>query len=136
MKKKAKVTGIFAATVVTLSAMALQASEIKHANRIQHKGDAAELSRMAKIPMESAIITALQKVPGSAMRAELENENGQLVYTIEVAATDHQTMDVMVDADNGLILKVDQDQQDKEWKDMEENDGEHENHDGQGEKEE
>ena len=135
MKKTAMVTGIFAATVITLSGMALQAGEIKQNDRIQHKNDVAELSQMAKIPMENAITAALKKVPGSAMRAELENEKGQLVYNIEVAATDHKTMDVRVDAGNGAILKVEQDRQDHKVKDMEENDGDHENHDGQNEKE-
>jgi hypothetical protein len=48
------------------------------------------------------------------LRAELENENGYLVYGIEIAKTDHQIVEVKVDAGDGKILKVENDRKEKE----------------------
>lgn len=57
-------------------------------------------------------LTPLNQVPGKVLKAELENENGYLVYGVEIVKADKQIADVKVDAGNGKILKVDVDQKD------------------------
>jgi uncharacterized membrane protein YkoI len=80
---------------------------------------------MAKMSIDNAINAALKEVPGKAVRAELENEDGFLVYGVEIAKTDHQFVDVKVDAGNGKVLKIDQDQADKEGHEREDSDRGH-----------
>jgi uncharacterized membrane protein YkoI len=71
-------------------------------------------AEMAKIPLTAAVNAALKEVPGIALRAELENENGYLVYGVEVVKTDNVITDVKIDAGNGKILKIETDQKDQE----------------------
>ena len=76
--------------------------------------------------MDSAINIALAQVPGKVLRAELENENGYLVYGVEIVKTEHQIMDVKVDAGNGKILKIEQDRSDSEDQEREDSDSDYE----------
>ena len=67
----------------------------------------------AKISLAQAVTTAEQHVGGRASRAELENENGRLVYGVEVA-DNTKTTDVKVDAIDGSIVSAQTDQADHE----------------------
>ena len=69
----------------------------------------AELAKQAKITEEQATKTALEKVPGTVNEVELEDENGTIVYEIEVVSTDGTQQDVKVDAQTGKIVKVEAD---------------------------
>ena len=80
----------------------------------------ATLAKQATITEEEAIKTALEKVPGTVQKVELEDEDGTVVYGIEVKAKDASVQDVKVDAKTGKIIKVEND--DKNGK--EENDNE------------
>jgi hypothetical protein len=63
----------------------------------------ADLSSLAGITADSAAAAALQANPGTtANKVELDNENGCLVYSIELS----NGLDVKVDAGNGAILHV------------------------------
>jgi uncharacterized membrane protein YkoI len=87
---------------------------------------------LAKISLDSAMNAALKQVPGKVLRIELENENGYLVYGIEIVKTDHQIVDVKVDAGNGKILKTDYDHEDKEDHKREDSDSGHEEEEREG----
>ena len=64
-------------------------------------GEAAALAGQAKISVEEAKAAALAANPGATVvKAELDNENGALVYSIELS----NGSDVKVDAGNGAIL--------------------------------
>lgn len=76
------------------------------------ENDAALLSQ-AKISLPQAIAAAERHIQGKAVRAELEDENGTLVYGVEVTHGT-QTMDVKVDINNGRILSTQTDQADHE----------------------
>ena len=69
----------------------------------------AELAKQAKITEEQATKIALEKVPGTVNEVELEDENGTIVYGIEVVSTDGTQQDVKVDAQTGKIVKVEAD---------------------------
>ncbi len=73
------------------------------------QAEAAALQAAAKISPDQAKQAALAAVPGTAGKVELENENGNVVYGVEVTANG-TTTDVKVDAGNGSVLAKDADQ--------------------------
>ncbi|OPY76202.1 MAG: Peptidase propeptide and YPEB domain protein [Syntrophorhabdus sp. PtaU1.Bin058] len=89
-------------------------------------GDEAVLAGMAKIPIDSAVSEALKAVPGKVVKAELENEDGYLVYGIEIAKADRQIADVKVDAGNGKVMKIDTDRKDRDGHEKEKSENDHE----------
>lgn len=58
-----------------------------------------------RINSEAAIQIALQRVPGQVIKVELDDENGILVYEIDIR-TPTGIYEVHVNAVNGQILKV------------------------------
>lgn len=78
----------------------------------QSENDAVALST-AKITLTQAIAAAESHVQGRAVRAELEDENGALVYGVEVVKG-AQAMDVRVDSNSGQVLSAKTDQADHE----------------------
>lgn len=71
--------------------------------------DAAKLGPLAKITAEQAAIAATAAVPGTAGNVELEDENGNVVFGVEVTAADGTMSDVKVDAGNGAVLSTESD---------------------------
>lgn len=77
----------------------------------QHEGmseadEAAALQGMATITAEEAKAAAeAAKAGGTAVTVELDNENGVLVYSVEMS----NGLDVKVDAGNAQVLHVEQD---------------------------
>jgi uncharacterized membrane protein YkoI len=119
------ISGIFLTSLITLGAVSAQ--QTKQTGSIQVRNiDEVGFVDLAKIPFNSAISTALTAVPGKVLKAELENENGFLVYGIEVAKADRQIADVKIDAGNGKVLKIEIDQKDSEGNEGEDSDNGHE----------
>jgi len=122
MKKTMTLTGgVVLATLVAIGGTFAQ--KANHAGSIQIKSVYAET---AKISLDSAVSEALKAVPGKVLKVELENENGYLVYGVEIAKADHQIADVKVDAGNGKVLKIDTDQNNHEGHEGEDSDNGHE----------
>jgi uncharacterized membrane protein YkoI len=93
---------------------AAEANEADEQNEATSPAEQAEASRyqnLARITADQARSAALASVPGTATGVELENEDGNLVYgvTVKTAAGEK---DVKVDAGNGKVLHIDQDEQD------------------------
>lgn len=74
--------------------------------------DAAALAQ-AKISLTQAIASAERHAGGKAVRAELEDENGKIVYGVEVIAGANVT-DVKVDVDDGKVLSAQADDDEHE----------------------
>jgi len=77
----------------------------------EDQAEAAESSRLqslATITPEQAKSAALAQVPGTVKKVELENEDGNVVYGIEIKTADGER-DVKVDAGNGTVLHVEKD---------------------------
>ncbi|MEX0829131.1 MAG: PepSY domain-containing protein [Nitrospirales bacterium] len=66
----------------------------------------------AKLSMEEAIATAKAKFPGQVLEAELENEDGQAVYEIEIASTPGVVTEIKIDAQSGELLGSEVEDQD------------------------
>ncbi|MDC3417158.1 PepSY domain-containing protein [Aquibacillus salsiterrae] len=73
-----------------------------------------QLEKEATITEEQAITVALQEVKGTAGDTELENEDGTVVYGVEVTDDQGEKQDVKVDAKTGKVVKVDKDDEDEE----------------------
>jgi uncharacterized membrane protein YkoI len=71
-------------------------------------GESERLKSLARITPEQAQAAALAQVPGTVKKVELENEDGNVVYGVEVK-TAHSESDVKVDAGDGRVLHVEQD---------------------------
>jgi uncharacterized membrane protein YkoI len=72
---------------------------------VNEADEAAALQAKATITSAQAEAAALAANPGTtAIKAELDNENGALVYSVELS----NGMDVKVDAANGEILHTEQ----------------------------
>ena len=74
----------------------------------------ADFPGMAKLTFDQSAQKALDAVPGKVLKVNLENENGFLVYGVEVVAADKNITEVMVDAGSGKILAMEHDQADRD----------------------
>ena len=93
---------------------AAEANEADEQNEATSPAEQAEASRyqnLARITADQARSAALASVPGTATGVELENEDGNLVYGVTVKTASGEK-DVKVDAGNGKVLHVEQDEQD------------------------
>ncbi|MDO8107175.1 PepSY domain-containing protein [Isoptericola sp. b441] len=66
--------------------------------------DAAALAPLASIDAAAASSAATAAVPGAAGTPVLEDENGSVVWGVEVTRADGTVVDVKVDAGNGTVL--------------------------------
>jgi hypothetical protein len=77
------------------------------ANQPSHE----DIASYIEIPMAKALKTATRHVPGKAVEAKLIEESNRFFYKTDIV--DKQQMNtVYVDAENGLLLKVDTQAQD------------------------
>ena len=80
------------------------------------KSSQKQLAKEAKITMKAARATALKEVPGGKIKeAELERENGQLVYSFDIS-TKEGIKEVQVDALTGKVVKVESETAEQEAK--------------------
>ena len=61
---------------------------------------------------EQAIAIALAEIPGEMTEVELEQEDGQEVYEVEILTLDGSEMEIEVAADTGDILSVEAEAED------------------------
>ncbi len=117
------ISGIFLTALIVVSAVFAQ--ETKDTGSIQVRNvDEVGFVDLAKTSLDSAVKAAITAVPGKVLKAELENENGYLVYGVEVAKADRQIADVKIDAGNGKVLKIETEQKDSEGNEGEDSDNE------------
>lgn len=74
----------------------------------------AKLAKEAKISIEQARATALERVAGTITEEEIEIEKGVLVYSIEIRDANGKTQDVEVNAKTGEIVRVEKEDDDDE----------------------
>lgn len=77
----------------------------------QSEADEAQaLQSQAKITADEAKNAALTQFPGATVKkVELDNENGALVYSVQLTDASGKAQDVKVDAGNGKVLHVEAD---------------------------
>ncbi len=67
--------------------------------------ESAQLNSLAKITKEQANQIALNNVQGTIKDSELENEDGSVVYNVDVVKDNVET-EVKIDAGNGNVLSI------------------------------
>ena len=121
------------ATVLAIGGLAVSSQQSKLTGSIAVKGtDEAGYADMAKVSLDGAVQSAIQAVPGKVLKVELEDEDGYLVYGVEIAKADRQIADVKIDAGNGKLLKIDKDRKDAD--EREEAEGSENEHEEGGER--
>jgi uncharacterized membrane protein YkoI len=63
-----------------------------------------EYLRLAKFSLEEAIREAISEVNGKAVEADLEEDDGFLVYQVKVMTPQNQLVELKIDAGNKKIL--------------------------------
>ncbi|PMP68566.1 PepSY domain-containing protein [Desulfurella multipotens] len=81
----------------------------------------ANYANLASVNIDQAVASALKAQPGQVIKAGLENEDGYLVWGVEIASN-NQIHEVKVDAKNAKILKIEKAQPDSQKEGIEEND--------------
>ena len=85
--------------------------------QLQQEGEQqATYSSLAKITLQQAITKASDAQSGTISKAELQNEDGFLVYNVVVVSQGKKIHEVKVDAGDGSILRIDVDSADRETK--------------------
>lgn len=112
--KKMKIAGV----LIVLLAVFTAAVNVM-AN--QRGEDEASALHKAKISLSQAIETALAAVPGKALSAELDTENNQPVFVVEVVSQG-QTQEVTLGTQNGKVLGKKLDAEDRDDHDCGEKD--------------
>ncbi len=64
----------------------------------------AKLAKLAKVSADDAVKKATAAVPGKAAPAELDDEDGKVVYEVEIIQDDGTEVDVIIDAINGDVI--------------------------------
>ena len=77
------------------------------------EGKAADLMKDAKVTIDQAIKTALEKVPGTAVEAELEKKHDKTVWEVEVVGADGKTSEIHIDAATGTVIDVEDKKEEK-----------------------
>ena len=102
--KKSILTGL-ALGLFALPGSLLYARDFQEAGTIKAMDfDKKQDWNLAKVTLQDAVNVALKEIPGKAVDAELEAENGFLVYEIEIATPDKKITKVYIDAGNAKIL--------------------------------
>ena len=103
---------VFASAAVTntspskyVSSITVPSNVADNSKGITETKELTQLTNVAKITKEQAKTIATSKFSGIVNKVELDNENGNVVYSIEITKNSKQ-IDVKVDAGNGKILKV------------------------------
>lgn len=74
----------------------------------KEKNGKAEMAAAAKVTVDQALKTALEKVSGKVIEAELETKRNKLVWEVEVVTADKKVMEVHIDADTGAVIDVEE----------------------------
>lgn len=89
----------------TSTVQATGAMETERGEHERHH-EAAALAKIAKVDLTQAISAATAQVPGKVLSARLENEEGNVVYAVEILTGTVEAKEVVVDAGNAAVLQV------------------------------
>jgi uncharacterized membrane protein YkoI len=112
-----------AGSVIDFSAFA-SGNTGSNQTEVSDKAEQKQLEKDAKLTKQESIDIALKEVQGNASDVELEDEDGVIIYSVEVTDDQGQKHEIAVDANTGKILKIEADDEESEKEDGEENDKE------------
>lgn len=109
--------------LVTYAKEDAQEPEIQGTLKVDGKSE-KEFPSLVKLSLQDAIKRATEKSPGKVLETALENENGYLVYAIEVATANQGVKEITVDAVSGKILAMQEESDDEKGEGAEHDDDE------------
>lgn len=114
MKNFAKVLG--AVLVLSLIVPVVGGAQDKEKNEGNPLADAKALAAAAKVTMAAALDKALKAAPGTALAAELEQEENMLIFTFDILPklTSKEITEIHVDAKTGAVMKSDEEEEEGE----------------------
>jgi len=89
------------------------AQQQSSAQELQQKGKRAAA---ATINISQAITLAIQRVPGTVLEAEFEEEDGKGLWEIQIVTQDSQVMEIKVDSESGDVMAAEEKKADKKKK--------------------
>ena len=95
------------ALAVLFTAGTLAAAGIAYGGEKERTGK-AEMAAAAKVTIDQAIKTALEKVSGKIIEAELETTHHKLVWEVDIVTADKKVMEVHIDAETGAVIDVEE----------------------------
>jgi uncharacterized membrane protein YkoI len=96
---------VITAAILT-AGVSIAVSAPKHGQAKKEAQEQERLQREAKITMDQARETALQRAPGTIESSELEREHGKLVYSFDIRNSKGTIDEVQVSAISGKIVRV------------------------------
>ena len=69
--------------------------------------DDGEKLAQVRVPLDEGLATALETVNGTVDEAQLETEDGTVVWEVEIDEPDGNSVDVFVNVEDGSVLKID-----------------------------
>ncbi|MEP6932695.1 MAG: PepSY domain-containing protein [Nitrospirota bacterium] len=91
-------------------------SDDKGKGKKDESKETVEMAAKAKITIDQAIKTALEKVSGKVVEAELEKKHDTLVWEVEVVTAENKVMEVHIDAESGAVIDVEEEKPEKDMK--------------------
>lgn len=67
---------------------------------------AQSVAEASGLTMQQAIEIALLEVPGEVQEAEIDNEDGMMIYEVEILDADGQEFEIEIAADTGAVIEV------------------------------
>ncbi len=120
-----KTAGLLIPAVILTAFLAVSSESQDFQSSIPvRKNQKKQQHKMARISIFKAIEIASSRFKGTPVEAELEAEDGYLVYEVELLTGGGNITEVVIDAGNGSILKQERDEEDGDEED------ETEDHDG------
>lgn len=98
-----------AASPATQSAIPQKEEAEKESTPLQEANESL-LVKEVTVSQDQAVQSALAKVPGTVVKSQLDDENGVVVYSIEVKKQDGTSVDVKVDGKTGQVVKTEADE--------------------------
>jgi len=91
-------------------------SDEKGKGKKDESKEIVEMAATAKVTIDQAIKTALEKVPGKVVEAELEKKHDTLVWEVEVVTAENKVMEVHINAESGAVIDVEDEMSKKDMK--------------------
>ncbi|MCP9448275.1 MAG: PepSY domain-containing protein [Nitrospira sp.] len=97
---------------IVLATGVLIAGESASADDRGKKGK-VEMAEAAKVSIDQAIQTALGKISGKVIEAELEHKYKTLVWEVEIVTPENKVVEVHIDAESGAVIDVEEEKPQK-----------------------
>jgi uncharacterized membrane protein YkoI len=93
--------------VLGLAGLVLAAAAVPgRADDDDHERARAALERGEALPLRAVLDRAVADVPGRLLEVELEEEDGRLVYEVELLAEGGRVVELVYDARTGALLEA------------------------------